>query len=188
MQDSFVVGSMSYYLMPYFFNGNQATQDYTTNNYFVPITYPCKSPNFGTPPAVTNPSAGVALDPGNSMFWDGYLSYEVDKKVIIPYWNCSRHYYAPQQQQQPYYSPATNVAVPTAYAISQQDGSTDTFYPVEPTIIMGGGRQNVWKLNLPANIPSTIAPFNQSGYGTSWYMKACLRFHGILAHNSTSVK
>lgn len=192
LQDSFVIGSISYYLMLYFFNGTQATPDYTTVNYFTPITYAQRSPNFYYDPASfggTFTAQTVNLDGGCTMFWNGYLAYTVDKKVIIPYWNCSRHYNAPQTQAMPLTNPATGVTTGQYLPTQQQyDGSTDSFYPVEPTITMGGGRQNVWTLNLPANIPGTIKPFNQTGYGVSWYLKACIRFHGILAQNSTSVK
>jgi hypothetical protein len=199
MQDSFIVGSMSFYLMLYFFIGNQGTPDFGGGvtggtsiggvNYFVPITYPAKSPNFLSPFAAAGSPQTITLDGGCSMFWNSYISYEVDKKVIIPYWNTNRHLTIPQTQGQPIVNlstgtPATNVQ----QNLSQYDGATDGFYPVEPTIVMGGGRQNVWKLNLPANIPNSINPFNQQGYGTTFYLKACLRFHGILAQNSTSVK
>lgn len=188
MQDSFVVGSMSYFLMIYYFVGNQQTPDYSGANYFTPITYVQKQPNFYATFAAAGDPQNVAFQPGVSLFWNGYLSYEVDKKVIIPYWNCSRHYYVPQTQAQALFNPANNQPYTGPTTTQQYDGSTDTFYPVEPTIVMGGGRQNVWKLNLPANVPGNIEPFNQTGYGVNWYLKACLRFHGILAQNSTSVK
>ena len=188
MQDSFVVGSLSYYLQLYFFTGgNQQSPDYTQFNYFTPITYATLWPNYWQ--GSTGPLAQqVQLAPGCSMFWSGYLSYEVDKKVIIPYWNCSRHYSAPQTQDAPFNNPVTGVPLSAGpFTQRELDGSTDTFYPVEPTIVLGGGRQNVWKLNLPANIPN-IAPFTLTNYGTTYYLKACLKFHGILAQNSTSVK
>jgi hypothetical protein len=201
MQDSFIVGSMSFYLMLYFFIGNQGTPDFgggitgSTSvgavNFFVPITYPQRAPNFFVPQTGGNPFTpqNVSIDGGNSMFWNSYLSYEVDKKVIIPYWNTNRHLTVPQFQAQPLQNLSNNTsAVNVISGLQQYDGATDGFYPVEPTIVMGGGRQNIWKLNLPANIPNSINPFNQPGYGTNFYLKACLRFHGILAQNSTSVK
>lgn len=192
MQDSFVVGSVSYFLMLYFFNGTQATPDYTRFNYFTPLTYPARFPNFWAP-AAPDTAQQIFLDLGCSMFWNGYLSYEVDKKVIIPYWNCSRHYYAPPTQAQGLSSPSSGgFQNNMQFNTNEYDGSTDAFYPVEPTIVMGGGRQNIWKLNLPANIPGTIMPFRDldpnSVYGVNFFLKACLRFHGILAQNSTSVK
>ena len=187
MQDSFVIGSMSYFLMLYPYVTNQSTPDYTAANLFQPITYCSRWPNFYS--SAISGMNGVALDMGCSMFWNGYISYEVDKKVIIPYWNTSRHLYIPQTQAQPLSNPSTGLSMTNcAFTENQQDGSTDTFYPVEPTIIMGGGRQNVWKNNLTANIPSTIAPFTYGAYGSSFVLKCCLRFHGILAQNSTSVK
>lgn len=191
MQDSFVVGSLHYSLLMYSYVNNQQNPAFDLYNYMTPITYPGYLNNFNLSGP---PEQQISLSPGVSMFWNAYLSYTVDKKVIIPYWNTSRHYYAPQTQAQPQVNPVTGLPnVGAQFNVVQQlDGATDAFYPVEPTITMGGGRQNIWQLNLPANIPGNIFPFNLTNYnGTgavAFIMKAVLKFHGILAQNSTSVK
>jgi hypothetical protein len=171
---------MSYYLMMYTFTGSQQNPDYTAGNYWTPITFPSTSHN-------NNSTAFPFMAPGMGMFWNGFLSFTVNKKVVIPYWDTSRHMYIPQQQATQYPAAGGN---PTQWPLYQDqfDGSTSSFFPVEPTVVIGGGRQNDIKLNLPANIPATIAPFTYAGYGTSFVMKACLVFRGILAQNSTSVK
>lgn len=182
MQDSFVVGSMSYFLFPYFFTGNQGTPNFGAGALMSPLTYVSTFPDNET-------LALPLLDAGCSLFWSpgAYISIEVDKKVVIPYWDCLKHLYVPQTQANQSPNPALT---PTQWPLNsdEYDGSTDAYFPVEPTIVFGGGRQNVVKLNLPANVPNTITPFNRTGYGTTFILKAVLMFHGILAQNSTSVK
>lgn len=184
MQDSFWVNSMSYYLLIYpFLNGNQNNPDFTGatvigSNILTPITFPDPWHSY-------NSTSGYVLSAGMALMWNGYLSIEVDKKVIIPYWDCQRHLYIPQQQSTNISSPS---ASPYSFQQSQYDGSTDGYYPVSPSVVFGGGRQNIVKLNLPANVPASIAPFTLSGYGTNFVVKAVLCYRGILAQNSTSVR
>lgn len=181
MQDSFVVGSLSFYLMYYqFTGGNEQNPDFTARP-FIPITGP-------------NPfAAGGAVVPqflntgAMSMFWNSYLYFEVDKKVLIPFWDTQRHLKIPRTQATPA-GPNFPEDNWQPNVLNDYDGSTDGYYPVEPTIVLGGGRQNIVKMFLPANIPSTVSPFNVSGYGTTFNIKACIQFRGILAQNSTSVK
>ena len=186
MQDSFVVGSMSYFLYIHHFNGgNQQNPSYTTLDFVTPYTYPSQTHD--------NELLGTGLqgfDPGMSLFWNpgAYISIEVDKKVVVPYWDCLKHLYVPETQAN-----ATAAVVggpPFQWPVTQDqyDGSTDAYFPVEPTIVLGGGRQNIIKLNLPANVPATIAPFTSPAYNETFVVKAVLMFHGILAQNSTSVK
>ncbi len=180
MQDSFVVASWSYFLMLYTGTDQAPVFTNTTYSKFLPITYP--DPYFCQPIPGTK-----FMDNGMSMFWVGaYIYMEVDKKVLIPYWDCQRHLSIPQSQTtmaQPGF-PAQNYAP----LLGQYDGATDAYYPVEPTVFVGGGRNNVVKLFLPANVPATIAPFTVSGYGDTFKFKVCMLFHGILAQNSTNVK
>lgn len=182
MQDSFVVNSWSYFLMMY--TGTDQAPNFadTTYSKFLPITYP---DNYFLG---TGMAGGLKfMDNGMSMFWIGaYLYMEVDKKVLIPYWDCSRHMTIPQTQTAMPQPGFPNQSY--APSLAQYDGATDSYYPVEPTVFIGGGRNNVVKLNLPVNTPTTIAPFNLTGYGTTFKMKACILYHGILAQNSTNVK
>ena len=179
MQDSFLVGSISVYLLEYYFaDGNQGSPDFTTDStYFTPITYAS---------AFHDSSISPWFDKAWAIIWLGYLSVEVDKKVVIPYWDTDRHLYIPQQQ-------ATNFPVsgltPDQWPLfqDQYDASTDGFYPMEPTLVFGGGRQNVVKLQLPANVP-LVSPLTDAGYGTDFVVKCVLMCRGILAQNSTAVR
>jgi len=177
-QDSFVVGSMGYWLMNYSFtNNDQAQPDFAGANNWGPVTYVSTYYNNGT---------GASWSPGSMLFWLGYISIEVNKKVLIPYWDCYRHYKVPISQE------ANGNTSPSWSGYGQKnsiDGGTDGFYPVEPIIIIGGGRQNNVKLNLPSNIPASNAPFNFAGvYNVTFVAKAVLMFRGIWAQNSTAVR
>ncbi len=181
MQDSFLVASMSYFLENYTYDGSQANPNFTTGNSWAPLTY--------SSPWASN-GINHDLDPGCDMFWIGaYLSLEVNKKVLIPYWDCYRHYQAPQTQATPAFPIPSNYIPEQS---NQHDGSVDGFYPVEPNVVIGGGRGNILKLNLAVNVPATISPFNLPGYGgtgtAAFVIKAVVCTRGILMQNSTSVK
>lgn len=183
-QDSFVVGSLGYWIYLYAYNNGDQTQPNFSQVFgsgtqiaMDPMTFPSGNDNgYG----------GSSWDPGNMMFWMAYISVEVNKKVLIPYWDTYRHYKAPISQWQGNLSAGQ-------YGWRQYnsiDGGVDTFYPVEPVWVIGGGRQNLIKLNLPSNIPNNIGPFNLGtfGYGTAFVAKAVLFFRGIWAQNSTAVR
>ncbi len=178
-QDSFLVGSIGYWMMIYSYTNNtQAQPDFTTGNNWGPITYPSAYDNNGT---------GIGWAPGTMMLWLGYISIEVNKKVLIPYWDTYRHFRAPITQA------ANGLTSNTWSGYGQKnsiDGGVDAFYPCEPMVVIGGGRQNLIKLNLPSNIPGTIPPFSLTGvgYGTTFVAKAVLMLRGIWAQNSTAVK
>lgn len=181
MQDSFLISSMSYFLMDYTYNGNQTNINFATGDNWDPITYVSAWHGNGL---------SADLDAGCGLFWFGsYLSLEVNKKTLIPYWDCYRHYNAPQTQAAPSF-PQPSSYIPNQK--DQHDGSVDGFYPAEPNIIIGGGRGNILKLNLAANIPATILPFSDPFYNgivdNSFVLKAVVAFRGILMQNSTSVK
>ncbi len=186
LQDSFIVGSMSYFLTLYNYGANgQGSPVFTTPNMLTPYTYPSQTHDG-------QQLYSPIMDPGMSLFWStgAYISIEVDKKVVIPYWPCIKHLYVPETQASS--TPSVTQGPPFQWpqVFDQYDGATTSFYPVEPTVIFGGGRENIVKLNLPANVPATIAPFTNASYGTSpgFVVKATLLFYGILAQNSTSVK
>jgi hypothetical protein len=178
-QDSFVVGALGFWQMIYSYTGgSQTNPNFSTGNNWGPITYPSPWDNNGS---------GSDWDPGTMMLWLGYISVEVNKKVLIPYWDCYRHYKAPIIQA----SIGTTSNTWSGYGMKNAiDGGVDSFYPVEPVWVIGGGRQNLIKLNLPSNIPNDIAPFNQGGigYGTTFVAKSVLMFRGIWAQNSTAVR
>lgn len=179
MQDAFVCTEMSYSLMIYNMTtgGNQANIDFTGGSNWLPITFPSPWDNNGS---------DVDWDPGTAMFWIGSTLYiEVNKKVVIPALDCARFLYVPAAQATAGYDSQS------AYLQKQKnqlDFTTDTFYPLEPNIVLGGGRDNVFKLNLPANIPSTMNPFDNAAYNDTFVAKAVLTMRGILLQNATFVK
>lgn len=178
MQDSFMISTLSYFLMQYAYDETQQNPIFDIDTItWAPITYVSTWNNNDTE---------VNFAPGCAMLWIGaYLSLEVNKKMLIPYWDCYRHYKAPMAQATPSFPNPSDYMPRTK---NQHDGSTDGFYPVEPNVVIGGGRGNILKLNLAANIPSTIAPFSQEGYGAGFVIKAVVCVRGILMQNSTSVK
>lgn len=176
LQDSFYVTAISYYLSTYGGTNDSPSFGGGSWNNFMPITYPNTwFYNTGT--------ATPFMDDGCSMFWMGaYLNLNVDKKVVIPFWDCQKHLSIPQTQA------AQDNTDQYVVNRSQYDGSTDTAYPVEPGIFLGGGRDNVLKLNLPVNIPTNMAPFTLLAVDGGFTMKANVKFFGIYIQNSTSVR
>lgn len=172
----FVAASIGYYMMTYSYTGgNQNNIDFTTGNFWGPITYPTAYPNNGS---------GIDWSPGTMMLWLGKLNIEVNDKILIDAWDCSRHLIVPQTQA----SVQGNSFTPLQK--NSIDFSTDAFYPVEPHLVFSGSRANKVQLQLPANIPGTIAPFSQTGigYGTTFIAKAVFHSRGIMAKNASGVK
>lgn len=176
-QDSFMVCNLSYFLSNYeYTDGNQANINFSSNSFWGPITYSATNENNSSEPS---------FSPGCDMFWIGaYLSVEVNKHMLIPKWDCYRHYKVPVMQS------ATGAIIPNPLQgfQSAHDGSVDGFYTVQPNVTFGGARGNNVKLNLPANIPSTMKPFNLNVYNVSYIAKANIVFRGILLQNSTIMK
>lgn len=179
MQDSFLVGSMSVYMLEYYFaNGDQSQVDFTLDDsYFTPITYAS---------AFHDTTIAPWFDKAWIIIWLSYINVTVDKKVVIPYWDTDRHLYIPQQQATNFWS-STGPPYQWPLFQDQYDASTDGFYPMEPTLVFGGGRQNNVSLNMPTNIP-LISPMTDTDYGKTFVIKVVLMFRGILAQNSTAVR
>ena len=180
MQDSFLISNLGYFLQNYSYSNGYGSPDFTINNDWEMLTYASPWTNNGT---------GVALDPGCAIFWVGaYLQLAINKKVILPYWDCLQHYHAPMTQATP------GFPVPSNYIPNQKnqaDGSTDGFVYMQPNVVIGGGRNNVLTLQLAANIPS-ISPFNFAGVYNNqpngFVLTANIVVRGILMQNSTTVK
>jgi len=175
--DVFVCGSLSYYLMNYqYLNGSQASPNFSGGNCFMPLTYVSAWENNGS---------GVNLSPGCAMFWLGDLRIEVNSIVLYKKWDLSRHYMVPQAQATPgtpgYYMPNQK---------NQMDFGGDSFYPMEPLPVISGSRATTVTLNLPANIPGDISPFNFGGigYGSTFILKAVFHGRGISAYNFSGLK
>lgn len=180
MQDSFLISSMFYYLQNFTCeSGKLTTPDFSIGNDFTPITNVSANWN-NNHQALTPFMAG-----GCSMFWVGsYLTLTINKRVIIPKWDCYQHFFNPQTQY------SQDNAIPQAYpprVKDQRDGSVDGWVYMQPNVVLGGGRQNVLELTLPGNIP-VIQPFNVYGYGDTFLLTANVMVRGILMQNSTAVK
>jgi hypothetical protein len=82
------------------------------------------------------------------MYNNAYLKFVNNQQVIAPYWDLLRHYLVPNQQ------PATNAYYTSSSVnyISQVDGSTDGFYPVQPMWVFNGGGNVQVSLNLAQNL------------------------------------
>lgn len=177
--DAFVAGMMSYYLMIYSYTGgNQINMDFTLGNNFTPTTYPSPWENNGT---------GVNWSPGCMIFWLGYIKIEVNSKILYKQWDLMRHYNAPMTQATPSFPSPSNY-IPNQK--NQYDGGSDGFYPMEPLPVFSGSKQNIVQMFLPANIPATISPFNETGigYGTSFIAKAITHWRGVTCQNASGLK
>jgi hypothetical protein len=178
MQDSFLISNLGYFLQQFQYPVDQPNvPDFSVGSNWEPITYTAAWYNNGS---------AQTLDPGLGMMWMGaYLTLTVNKKVIIPAWDCLQHYVAPVAQYTP------TIVQPSAYIPNQKssmDCSTDGLVYVQPNVVIGGGRGNDLRLTLPANIPDTIAPFNTDYYNSTIVMTANVVVRGILMQNSTNIK
>lgn len=178
MQDSFLISNMSYYISRYSFTGGSlANIDFASSFCWTPVTYAS---------AWSENGVSVQYNAGCEMFWIGaYLELKINKKVIIPYWDTYRHYKSPITQATPGFPLPSNY-IPQQK--DQHDGSSDGFVYMQPNVVIGGGRNNILNLNLAANIPGTIAPFDDPDYGVTFYTMAYVCVRGILMQNSTTVK
>lgn len=182
MQDSFLISNLSYFLQNYSYTGanNYQNIDFSVANGWEPITYISTWYNNGI---------AAVMDPGCGIFWFGaYISLAINKKVVIPYWDCAQHYKVPISQATPGFPVPSNYMPDTKNSI---DFSTDSFVYMQPNVVIGGGRNNILQVNLAANIPATIAPFTAAGYnnnGGGFIFTANILTRGILMQNSTTVK
>ena len=183
--DSFLVNGLAYSLVSYAQTAGQVTNiDATANNDWSPITYV---------DAYHGNSATVVMDQGNGLLWFGaYISMNVNHKVLVPTWDCEKHYHVPLTQT------STSQVPPFTLQKNTFDASSDHYYPVQPNIVLGGMRKNLIKLNLPTNIPASIAPYNLNGGTSPWIYgtgstgnlvyRAVINFQGLLMQNSTIAK
>ena len=153
LQDAFVVSQMGLFF---------CVPASSTSNSFPLYTYP-------------NPYAFSAANTGGSLYnwYNASLSLTVNNRQIVPAYNLSRHKYVPQQQQasDAYYSTSS------INFIDQQDGSSDGFYPIEPSWVLVGSKQNVLTVQL-----------NQAMAAVEANSRAVIIFMGHLAQNVTPVR
>ena len=113
----------------------------------------------------------AATDDDLWSIYNGYLNLTVNNQQILPAWDALRHYYAPQTQG------GVGITAQTVFPVDQVDFSQQTYYPVEPNIVMNGAA-NI-NFQLTANgAPATVL-------ANSFI---CVIQHGILCQNVTTVK
>lgn len=102
------------------------------------------------------------------VIYNGQLTLAVDNVTYIPNWDIERHNYVPETQA---------TAAPAATSpITQYDGSSFGYFPVEPNIVLIGSKNLALQINLPS-APTAIDANS----------RLIITMRGILAQNSTSV-
>lgn len=96
--------------------------------------------------------------------YNGYMSLTINQRVILPFWDLSRHYCVNQTQQ----TGATNY--------DQLNLGGDGFYPMEPNIVLSGDKKNNLTVTLPTGLTAVAANSRL----------VCI-VRGILAQNISSV-
>jgi hypothetical protein len=96
--------------------------------------------------------------------YNGYLSLSINNDLVVPAYDVFRSYFVPQTQQ-------------SASTTDQFDASTDSWYPVEPGIVMNGAANINFQLNANG-APATIT-------ANSFI---CVQQRGLLLQNVTTVK
>ena len=99
--------------------------------------------------------------------YNANLQLTVNQRTILTGWDTTRHYMAPQYQE--------NVGGAGVNELALDDNG---FYPVEPNIVMVGSKKNVLQLILP----QALQALPRSGRGRI----ICI-FRGLLAQNVTPV-
>jgi hypothetical protein len=127
---------------------------------------------FNYLPTAVFSSANVAAA-GIGMFYNGFLKFVNNQQVVAPYWDLLRHYKAPNQQQiaAPFY------AANTQGYVSEVDGTTDGFFPVQPMWVFNGGGNVQVSLNLAQNLAAVET-----------YQKLVVFVRGFLLQNASMVK
>jgi hypothetical protein len=100
------------------------------------------------------------------VLYNSIVQVAVNNDIILPVWDMNRHRMVPQTQQ---------VAVSPA-AVTQFDGSSDGYYPVEPNFLLVGSKNSVITLTLPAAFATLDAN-----------IRIVTILRGVLAQNSTSI-
>lgn len=120
----------------------------------------------------------VVQDSGAALnaLYNGTLNILNNNEVVLKNWDVQRHLIVPRTQQNTNFNVASPTS-PAVFAIDQNNGATDGWYPVEPGLVLNGGGQYVTTINLPG--PIATIPTNGA---------IVLMFRGILLQNATTVK
>ena len=103
--------------------------------------------------------------------YNGTVNIQVNNQNILPNWDIYRHYFVPQTQAK------VGVTAQTVFPIDQNDGSTFSFCPVEPNLLLNGAANINANISLPGAISSVVAN-----------SRIVVIFRTILAQNVTSVR
>lgn len=153
LQDSFVISSLGFFV---------CAPSSSTATDFQLATYP-------------NTSIFSTTNAASSLYnwYNSSLTLTVNNRQIVPAYDLYRHYSVPMTQQQtaPYYAANT---VPFK---DQQDGGNSAFFPIEPSWVLVGSKQNTIQVQLPQAMAAIQAN-----------SRAVLICRGHLAQNSTPVR
>ena len=127
-----------------------------TDTSFLPLTYP-NQVAFGTADA-------LAL---NSLY-NGNLSLAVNNDILIPNWDLYKHLSVPETQQ--------TAALGSASPMDENYGACQSFFPVEPNVVLIGSKNNVITVTIPKGISAVAAN-----------SRMILILRCIIAQNSTVV-
>jgi hypothetical protein len=130
-------------------------------------------------PLYSYPNATAFTSTSDDDLWsiyNGYLNLTVNNQQVLPAWDVLKHYYVPQTQQNTNFNSATATS-PAQYTIDQFAPADDTFYPVEPGIVMNGAA------NIQFQLTANGAP---ASITTNSFI--CVIQRGILCQNVTTVK
>jgi hypothetical protein len=106
----------------------------------------------------------AATDDNLWSIYNGYLNLTINNEQVLPAWDVLRHYFVPQTQQ-------------SASLTDQWSASQDSFYPVEPGIVMNGAANINFQLTANGAPASVLAD-----------SFICVVQRGILCQNVTTVK
>jgi hypothetical protein len=106
----------------------------------------------------------AATDDNLWSIYNGYLNLTINNEQVLPAWDVLRHYFVPQTQQ-------------SASTTDQWAASQDSFYPVEPGIVMNGAANINFQLTANGAPASVLAD-----------SFICVVQRGILCQNVTTVK
>lgn len=100
--------------------------------------------------------------------YNSYMQLAVNNDIILPAWDVSRHRMVPQTQ--------ATAAFGAGSPLDEIDLSSDSFYPVEPNLILIGSKNSVLNIILPAALTTVDA-----------FERISIVLRGVLAQNSTII-
>lgn len=119
------------------------------------------------PNLIAFPTAGAA--DAMDAIYNGNLSIAVNNDILVPNWDVFKHLNVPETQATG--APGANSP------IDEVRGAFDSFYPIEPNIVLIGSKNNVIQIALPEGGVSVIEPNS----------RIVLILRAVLAQNSTVV-